>query len=343
MPSFRDGNDKTWEVRVDVAAVKRVLEFAKVDLRVIESGKTLAELALDPVKLVDTLYAIVKPQADAAGLTDEQFGGLFAGDVLEQAATALMDGILDFFPASQSRALGKLRKLNIRAVSWNTVKNILKENGYDPGPQRGHGTWDEFIKIHAATLWQCDFVSKRIVTPKGLRDAFLLVFLQVETRRVYISPATHHPNEAWVNEQAEAFLKFAKKAKLGAEVIMHDRDTKFARSFDARLEKAGVRVQWTAYRSPNKCAFVERLIQTLGEECLDYFVVLGERHLNYLVREFLEHYHLERPHQALDNKTVVKKRYRRKTTDEATTLPLGGVACKTRLGGLLKHYYQEAA
>ena len=109
MASFRDGNGKTWDVRVDVAAVKRVLDLAHVDLRVIESGKTLAELALDPIKLVDTLYAVVKPQIDAAGLTDEQFAALFAGDVLEQAATALIDGILDFFPASQRRALEKLR------------------------------------------------------------------------------------------------------------------------------------------------------------------------------------------------------------------------------------------
>jgi hypothetical protein len=109
MPSFRDANGKTWEVRVDVAAVKRVLELAHVDLRVIESGKTLAELALDPVKLVDTLYAVVKPQTDAVGISDEQFAALFAGDVLEAAATALIDGILDFFPASQRRALEKLR------------------------------------------------------------------------------------------------------------------------------------------------------------------------------------------------------------------------------------------
>ena len=68
MPSFRDSSGKTWEVRVDVAAVKRVLELAHVDLRVIESGKTLADLALDPIQLVDTLYAVVKPQVDAAGL-----------------------------------------------------------------------------------------------------------------------------------------------------------------------------------------------------------------------------------------------------------------------------------
>ncbi len=118
MPSFRDAAGKTWEVRVDVAAVKRALDLANVDLRVIESGKTLAELALDPVKLVDTLYAIVKPQVDAAGLSDEQFAGLFAGDVLEQAATALIDGIIDFFPASQRRALTKLRT----AIDRGTAK-----------------------------------------------------------------------------------------------------------------------------------------------------------------------------------------------------------------------------
>lgn len=110
----------------------------------------------------------------------------------------------------------------------------------------------------------------------------------------------------------------------------------------AALEDVGLRVQWTDYRSPNTCAFVERFIQTLGQECLDHFVVLGERHVNYLVREFLEHYHLGRPHQSLENRTVVKKGYRRRTTDEASTLPLGDVACTTRLGGLLKHYYRKA-
>jgi putative transposase len=106
-----------------------------------------------------------------------------------------------------TRILGELRKLNIRSVCRNTVKNILRENGIDTGPQRGFGTWDEFIKIHAATLWQCDFFTKRIVTPKGLRDAFVLVFLHVQTRRVLVTPATQHPGEAWVTEQAAALLK----------------------------------------------------------------------------------------------------------------------------------------
>ena len=52
-----------------------------------------------------------------------------------------------------TRILGELKKLGIQSVSRNTVKKILKSNGLDPGPKRGLGTWDEFITIHASTLW----------------------------------------------------------------------------------------------------------------------------------------------------------------------------------------------
>ncbi len=59
-----------------------------------------------------------------------------------------------------TRILGKLKKLGIKPPSRNTVKNILKANGLEPGPKRGAGTWDEFLKIQAATLWQCDFYAR---------------------------------------------------------------------------------------------------------------------------------------------------------------------------------------
>jgi putative transposase len=241
------------------------------------------------------------------------------------------------------RILGELRKLNIRSVCRNTVKNILKVNGFDTGPKRGLGTWDEFIKIHAATLWQCDFFTKRIVTPKGLRDAFVLVFLHVQTRRVFVTPATQHPGEAWVKKQAEVFLKHVKKTKLGADIVMHDRDTKLTASFDTALTAGGLRVQKSPFRSPNTCAFIERFIHTIRQECLHFFIVFGERHLNYLVGQFIQHYHEERPHQGLDNVVPVRKGYQRKTTDEPSSVPLSAIGCTTRLGGLLKHYYRKAA
>src|ERR1700722_10705968 len=139
-----------------------------------------------------------------------------------------------------TRILGELKKLGIRSVSRNSVKNILKAHGLDPGPRRGLGTWDEFLKIHAATLWQCDFFSKRALTPKGFKDLFVLVFLHVGTRRVIVSPATFHPDGAWVEAQAATFLKQAKAAQLNAEILYHDRDCKFTAGFDAALADAAV-------------------------------------------------------------------------------------------------------
>jgi len=105
-------------------------------------------------------------------------------------------------------------------VSQNTVRKILKENGLDPGPARGRGTWDDFLKIHVATLWQCDFFSKKVLTPKGLRDIFVLVFLHVETRRVFVTPATFKTGDAWMREQAEAFLHHGKQSGLKADIVM---------------------------------------------------------------------------------------------------------------------------
>jgi putative transposase len=242
-----------------------------------------------------------------------------------------------------TRILGELKKLGIRSVSRNTVKRILKANGLDPCPKRGIGTWDEFLKIHAATLWQCDFLTIRSLTPKGFRDLFVLVFLHVETRRGYLSPSTYHPDEAWVCDQAQAFVKHTQKTGLGTEIIMHDRDGKFCAAFDAELEAAGLRVKKAAIRSPNTVAFVERFIQTLAQECLDQFIVFGERHLNHLCSVFLDYYHRLRPHQGKENGLLLVKRRRRRNPPPRVTVPLPDIRCEQRLGGLLKHYYRKAA
>ena len=67
------------------------------------------------------------------------------------------------------------------------------------------------------------------------------------------------------------------------------------------------------------------VIQTLQVECLDHFLVFGEKHFDYLVREYVEHYHTERPHQGVGNQLVLR----------APPAGDGEVQCRTRLGGLL--------
>ena len=181
-----------------------------------------------------------------------------------------------------ARILGELKKLGIRSLSKNTVKRILKDAGLDPGPKRGEGTWDEFLRQHAASLWQCDFFSKRVLTLHGIREAFVIAFLNVKTRQVILSPATLHPNEQWVVAQAESFIRQARSQGLPVGHLQRDRDTKFTHSFDAALKRCYVRVIPNAYRSPNTNAFVERFIQSISQECLDRFVIFGERHFDCL-------------------------------------------------------------
>lgn len=243
-----------------------------------------------------------------------------------------------------TRIMGELKKLGIKPPSRNTVKNILKKAGLEPGPSRGEGTWDEFLTRHAATLVQCDFLNKRIWTAKGLRDVFVLVFLHVGTRRVFVTPTTTNPTEAWVREQTLTYLQHAKAEKLQVRLLFHDRDSKFTAAVDADLAKRHIEVRKCAFRSPNTNAYVERFIQTIQQECLDHFVILGQQHFDYLVGEWLEHYHTERPHQAKDNELLAPgDRPKGKKGTTADVLALRDVRCRERLGGLMKHYYRRAA
>ena len=244
--------------------------------------------------------------------------------------------------------LGELKKLGVRSISKNTVKRILKDAGFDPGPKRGEGTWDEFLKQHAASLWQCDFSSKRVLTLTGIREAYVIAFLNVQTRQVILSPATLHPKEEWVVAQAESFVRQAREHGLPVARVQRDRDTKFTRSFDAAMKRSHVRVVPNAYRSPNTNAYVERFIQSISQECLDRFVIFGERHMDQLCAEYLAHYHEERPHQSLENEPLrqPKPRGRPKKQNRPIheqVVPLTEVRCRQRLGGLLKSYSRKAA
>ena len=87
-------------------------------------------------------------------------------------------------------------------------------------------------------------------------------------------------------------------------------------------------------RSPNLNAYAERFVLSAKSECLERIVPLGEKHLRAAVREFVDHYHEERPHQGLGNALLAPR---------AKVLGTGPLKCRERLGGVLKFYYREAA
>ena len=112
MKAFTDTQGRAWPIVVNVSAVKRVRDLLDVDLMDVAGGELLSRLADDPCLLVDVLYVLCRPEADTKGVSDEDFGKGMVGGVLDEAASALMKELLDFFPSAQrARALGKLVKV----------------------------------------------------------------------------------------------------------------------------------------------------------------------------------------------------------------------------------------
>lgn len=99
MAQFVDANGQQWELVVTVTSVKRVRELLGVDLGNMFSGDPplLTRLDMDIVLLFDVIFALVKPQADSRGVSDEEFVALLPGEASVAARDAFWKAVLDFF------------------------------------------------------------------------------------------------------------------------------------------------------------------------------------------------------------------------------------------------------
>ncbi len=173
-----------------------------------------------------------------------------------------------------TRILGELKKLRVGPVCRQSVKNILIEHGLDPGPKRGKGTWSDFLRIHAETLWQCDFFSKRVWTLQGPRQIFAMAFIHLATRRVFVTPGTFQARRRVDGDTSPAFLDHAAAEHLLFEIVTRDYDGKFTKAFDQVFKDRSIQVKPVGPQAPNLNAFIERWIQSLQQEALDHFIVL---------------------------------------------------------------------
>jgi putative transposase len=123
-------------------------------------------------------------------------------------------------------------------------------------------------------------------------------------------------------------------------IVLRDNDSKFGGGFDAELAGQGIRVGRLPVQAPLCNAHMERWIQSLRQECLDHFAPVGLKYLDHLVAEYLEHYHLERPHQGLGNRLLGNDR---PTVGHDPPGDEGEVMGRARLGGVLRHYERRPA
>src|SRR6266508_3820449 len=117
--------------------------------------------------------------------------------------------------------------------------------------------------------------------------------------RVPARPGARDPHSAWVTQQARN-LSWDLSGYGPFRFLLRDRDSKYTRSFDAVFAGDGVEIVLTQFRAPNANASAERWVRTVRTECLDWTLVLGRRHLERVLREYVAHYNARRPHRGLD-------------------------------------------
>ncbi len=223
------------------------------------------------------------------------------------------------------------------AIDKLTVRNILRRHHMDPAPQRRKTgmSWAQFLKMHWEVLAATDFFTVEVATWHGLVTYYVLVVMELATRRVQIAGITPHPTAAFMQQCARQLTDPCDGFLLSKRYLIRDRDTKFTAVFDGLLKSIGVEPVVLPPRSPNLNAHCERFIRSIKEEALAQMIMLGERSLYYAIQQYLAHYHHERNHQGLDNHVISREGAVGDQTDP--------VARRERLGGLLSYYYREAA
>jgi hypothetical protein len=85
---------------------------------------------------------------------------------------------------------------------------------------------------------------------------------------------------------------------------------------------------------PNLNSFAERWVRSAKDECLSKLILFGEASLHRVLPQFQALFHQERPHQGKGNVILFPA--------PGKIPSKGPVACRERLGGLLKYYHREA-
>jgi putative transposase len=234
------------------------------------------------------------------------------------------------------RIVGALANLG-HPVADRTVGNILRRHNIPPAPERSRTTtWKEFIRSHMDVLAGADFFTVEVLTWRGLVTYYILFFIEVGSRRVWVGGITRHPHSAWMEQVARNATMEDTGYLSGCRYLLHDRDKKFCREFRETLAAGGVKCTPIPARSPNLNAHAERWVRSIKEECLSKLILFGETSLRRVVFNFLEHYHLERNHQGKHNLLLFPVSAPREPGRRRV------IRCRDRLGGLL-NYYSRAA
>jgi hypothetical protein len=223
----------------------------------------------------------------------------------------------------QERIAGELGKLGLE-VSPRSVAKYLGHRA--PGPPSVG--WMAFLKAHGGHIWACDWLRVKTLT---FRTLYVFVVLAHARRRVVHFHITDQPSDVWVAQQIVEATPFDDVPAF----LIRDGDPLYGQTFSRRTYARGIRTLQIPKGRPQCNCYVERLIRTLRQECLRHLIILDEKHLRWVLQQYLAYYHRSRPHQGLHQETPLSQPRLLSADSIIRSRPV--------LGGLHHEYFRAAA
>lgn len=121
MPTFKDTAGREWSVEITFGTVKRVKALLAIDLMEPQEGTPplITQLGTDVQKLIDVVWVILKPQADQASVTVDEFIEALGGEASIAATDAFWERWENFFQS---------RRETHKAAAIRGQREILKKH-----------------------------------------------------------------------------------------------------------------------------------------------------------------------------------------------------------------------
>src|SRR5713226_8710018 len=168
------------------------------------------------------------------------------------------------------RIRGELLKLGY-VVSATAIRKLLRRNRIGPAPQSSRLSWKAFLRAQASAIVLTDFLSVDTVLLKRL---YVLLYMELATRRVIWFAVTEHPDALWVSQQARNVCWELSEIGVDARFLIHDHDAMYGGGSDLVFRAHVIEVISTPIAAPKADAHIERQIGSPRRECRPpgYFV-----------------------------------------------------------------------
>ncbi|TCX51734.1 MULTISPECIES: integrase core domain-containing protein [unclassified Dehalobacter] len=227
------------------------------------------------------------------------------------------------------------RLVNLGISDAPVPNTIAKYIGKSPKTSSGKQiqSWKTSLNNHKKGIWAIDFF---VVPTLYFKVLYVLIIISHDRRKIKHSAVTSNPSSAWVAQQ----IREATPYGATPEYLIHDNDTIFTFAyFQQFLNNTNIKSKKTGYHCPWQNGICERVGGILRRELLDHIIPFNERHLEYLLSEYINrYYNPSRTHQGIECQTPIPSIEWPVSTVADTILVSDPV-----LGGLYHNYKKRAA